>query len=74
MNQPSMCPFCGTRKFMRLDNGKRVSPDVNGEVNQCVSLLVFSCESGHVFITIDQTQESVDAIANGPLYERHRNN
>ena len=74
MNAPSMCPFCGTRKFMRIDTGNRISPRVKGEVTQGVTLLMFSCELEHLFITIDQSQESVDTIANGRLYERHRNN
>ena len=76
MNQPAMCPFCGTRNFIKLgfDTDKRISSHVNVEADQDVHLLVFSCESGHLFLTVGETQESLDAISNGRLYERHRNN
>jgi hypothetical protein len=74
MSQPAMCPFCGTSDLTSLSCDEGIHPSVRGETNAGITFLFFSCESGHIFMTLKETFESVEAIASGPLYERHRRN
>jgi hypothetical protein len=74
MSQPVMCPVCGTCKFVSITCNEPIHPSVNGETNIAVNFLVFSCEIGHVFMTLAETDEACQAIANSRLYDRHRRN
>lgn len=74
MSSPVMCPICGTHNFMSLAVEDNIHPSVKGHTNQGVKILPFSCEMGHVFMTLDETEQSIDSVVNASLYERHRLN
>lgn len=74
MAQPVMCPVCGTHNFFSISSGESIHPSVAGQVKTGVNFFIFSCENAHVFLTLEESADQTQAIADGHLYERHRRN
>ena len=69
-----MCPMCGTRNVIPLAVDESIHPTVRESTSKAVKILIFSCEMNHFFMTLDEADRTVDAIATSALYERHRKN
>ena len=74
MAQPVMCPVCGTDNFFSISSGDSIHPSVAGQVKAGVNFFIFSCKDGHVFLTLEESADEMQAIADSRLYERHRRN
>lgn len=72
MAEPKMCPICGTQNFAALSAEDCTYPAVRAKSNERLTMVLFCCEAGHLFMTLDEAEIEVETSRY--LYDRHHLN